>query len=114
MDNAVSKPSDAVPFNFGKAIFKFLGKTVCSFADDFKIADHGIYCLTVFCKIFKILSGCVVKDPVGTFQYVTDQKLGSRLDIDDLPLYCLEIVVLNASSGYQVYLFLEALFDVLG
>jgi len=38
----------------------------------------------------------------------------SRLDIDNLPLYCLEVFVLNTLTGYQIHLFFKAMFDVLG
>jgi hypothetical protein len=39
---------------------------------------------------------------------------GSRLDIDNLLLYCLEVFVLNASAGNQVHLLVETLFDEKG
>ena len=79
VDNAVSEPTNAVPVNFGKAVFKLSGKSICRFPDDFKISDHGIHCLAVLCKVLETLSGRVGKDLVGTLQYVTDQQCGLPL-----------------------------------
>ena len=114
MDNPVSEPTYAVPINFWKAVFKLLWQADGSFTNDFKIADHSIHRFAVFCKVVETLSCCVVKDFMSTLQNVTDQKLGSRLDIDDLRFYCLEVFVLHTPAGDQVHLFVKALFNVMG
>lgn len=106
MHNTVSEPTYAMPVDARTTVFKLLRQTIGSFTNDLKVADHSIHRFAVTLKVFETLSGSIVKDLMSTLQNVSNQKFGSRLDIDDLPLYCLKVFVFDATAGYQIHLFL--------